>query len=208
MKDTSGAQVLGRTSWKRLGIVMVPTVVAAGALAVAMANGAIAASFAVSGQQFKLSAGSIVGQGFVNYGTVDKHADGSVVPAAVSGFASADITDLCQSVVTTLPVIGDVTLTIKAGAGKSPVHADNLIVDLSQLNAGDAKFTKINIGQDASTLSGSAEGAVGQAGLFGQQAETATLTGVQQTAYSTNAGSFELHDMSMGVSLGNHPCFP
>ena len=207
MKDNSGAQVLGRTSWKRLGLVMVPTVVAAGALTVAMANGAIAASFAVSGQQFQLTAGTLKGTGFVNYGTVDFKKDGTPIPDAVSAFASADITNLCQSVVTTLPLIGDVTLTIKAGTGTLPVHADNLIIDMSQLNAQSATFTNINIGQDASTLGGSANGAVGKQGLFGQQAEKASLTGVQQVAYSTNAGSFTLHDMSMGVSMGNHPCF-
>jgi len=44
---------------------------------------------------------------------------------------------------------------------------------MSQLNAGDAVFTNINIGQDASTLSGSAAGAKGTAGLFGQQADSA-----------------------------------
>lgn len=207
MKDTSGAQVLGRTSWKRLGLVMVPTVVAAGALSVAMANGAIAASFAVSGQQFKLTAGTLTGNGFVQYGTVDQHADGSHFPAAVSAFASADITNLCQSVVTSIPGIGDVTLTITAGGKGTPVHADNLIIDMAQLNADSATFTNINIGQDASTLSGSAAGAKGQAGLFGQQADKAVLTGVQQVAYSTNAGSFQLHDMSLGLSMGNNPCF-
>lgn len=207
MKDTSGAQVLGRTSWKRLGLVMVPTVIAAGALSVMMANGAIAASFAVSGQQFKLTASSLTGSGFVQYGTIDHHADGSQFPAAVSAFASADITNLCQSVVTSIPVIGDVTLTIKAGGGAKPVHADNLTIDMSQLNAGEADFTNIDIGKDASTLTGSATGAVGTPGLFGQQAEKATLTGVQQVAYSTNAGSFQLHDMSLSMSMGNNPCF-
>jgi hypothetical protein len=207
VKDTSGAQTLGRTSWKRLGIVMVPTVVAAGALTVAMANGAIAASFAVSGQQFKLTAGSLTGTGFVNYGTIDHHADGSTFPVAVSAFKSASITNLCQSVVTTLPVIGAVTLTIKAGAGTTPVTATDLVIDMQQLNADSAVFTNINIGQDASTLSGSAQGAVGTAGLFGQQADQATLTGVKQIANSTNAGSFALHDMSMGLSLGDNSCF-
>jgi len=186
---------------------MIPTVVAAGALTVAMANGAIAASFAVSGQQFEISAGSLVGNGFVNYGTVDAKKDGTPIPTAVSAFASADITKLCQSVVTTLPVIGDVTLTIKAGGGSTPVHADNLIIDMSQLKANTATFTNISIGQDASTLTGSATGAVGRQGFFGQQAEKAELSGVQQVAYSTNAGSFQLHDMSMGLSMGNNPCF-
>ena len=211
MKDNSGAQVLGRTSWKRLGIVMVPTVVAAGALTVAMANGAIAASFAVSGQQFKLTADEIHGYGFVNYGTVlnadQPNAKAGAIPAAISAFKTATITNLCQSVVTTLPVIGAVTLTIKAGAGDTPVSATDLTIAMQQLNAGTATFTDINIGQDASTLSGSATGAVGTPGLFGQQATEAVLDKVQQVANSTNAGSFELHDMSMGISIGNNPCF-
>ena len=207
MKDSSGAQVLGRTSWKRLGIVMVPTVVAAGALTVMISQGAIAASFAVSGQQFELTAGSLTGTGFANYGTVDKEVNGTEVPVAVSAFNSAQITNLCQSVVTPIPVIGDVTLTIKAGASGTPVSATNLIIDMTQLNAGSATFTNINIGQDASTLTGSAQGAVGQPGLFGQEAEQATLTNVQQVAVSTNAGSFTLSNMSMGVSTGDNPCF-
>lgn len=211
MKDNSGAQVLGRTSWKRLGIVMVPTVVAAGVLTVAMANGAIAASFAVSGQQFKLTADTIHGYGFANYGTVlnaDKpNAKAGAIPAAISAFKSADITNLCQSVVTTLPLIGDVTLTIKAGAGSAPVHATDLIIAMQQLNASSATFTNINIGEDASTLQGTAASAEGTPGLFGQQADEAVLTKVQQVANSTNAGSFALHDMSMGISIGNNPCF-
>jgi hypothetical protein len=207
VKDSSGAQVLGRTSWKRLGIVMVPTVVAAGVLTVMISQGAIAASFAVSGQQFELTAGSLTGTGFANYGTVDKEVNGTVVPVAVSAFSSAQITDLCQSVVTPLPVIGDVTLTIKAGASGTPVSADNLVIDMTQLNAGTATFTNINIGQDASTLTGSATGAVGQAGLFGQEASQATLQNVQQVAVATNAGSFTLSNMSMDVTTGDNPCF-
>lgn len=211
MKDNSGAQVLGRTSWKRLGLVMLPTVVAAGALTVLMANGAIAASFAVSGQQFKLTASEIKGSGFVNYGTVlnadQPNAKAGKIPAAISAFKSATITNLCQSVVTTLPGLGDVTLTIRAGAGKDAVSATDLIIAMQQLDAGTATFDHINIGQDAGTLANSASGAIGTPGLFGQQAVGAVLDNVRQVANSTNAGSFELHDMSMGLSLGNHPCF-
>jgi hypothetical protein len=204
VKDTSGAQVLGRTSLKRLGFVMVPTVIAAGALSVLMANGAIASSFAVSGQQFKLSADSINGTGFVNYGSVDQEASGTPVPVAVSAFKSATINKLCQSVVTALPFgIGDVTLTINA----TSASADNLIIDMQQLNATSATFTNINIGQDASTLGGSATGATGTAGLFGQQADSANLSGVQQVANATNAGTFTLNGMSMGLTAGDHPCF-
>ncbi len=203
MKDNSGAQVLGRTSLKRLGFVAVPTVIAAGALGVLMANGAIASSFAVSGQEFKLSASTIQGQGFVNYGSTVPEASNPAVPVAVSAFKSASINNLCQTVVTSLPVIGDVTLTIKANSAS----ATDLIIDMQQLNADTATFNNLNIGQDASTLGGSATGATGTAGLFGQQADSATLDNVQQVANFTNAGTFTLSGMSMGLSSGDHPCF-
>src|ERR1700761_3128734 len=115
MKDTSGAQVLGRTSLKRLGIVMVPTVVAAGALTVLMANGAIAVSFAISGQTAQLKVGQLQGNGFAQYGGIDKEANGTEVPVAVSAFKTATITNgLCQSVATDLGPLGTYTLTLSA----------------------------------------------------------------------------------------------
>jgi hypothetical protein len=200
VKDTSGAQVLGRTSWKRLGIVMVPTVVAAGTLTVLISQGAIAASFAVSDQQFKLSAGSITGDDFANFGTVDEDVNGKEIPIAVSEFSSADIDTLCQSVVTDLPVIGNVTLTIKANSAS----ADDLVIDMTNLSADTATFSDINIGQDASTVTGSEHGT---AGLFGQQASSAKLTNVQQVAYATTAGTFSMSGMSMAIATGDNPCF-
>jgi hypothetical protein len=208
MKDNSGAQVLGRTSWKRLGIVMVPTLAAAGALTVLMANGAIASSFAVSGQQFQLTAGQLNGTGFVQYGDVDHDVNGKLVAVAVSGFASAKITGgLCQSVTTDLSglthgLLGDYTITLKA----TGAQAQNLIIDLQQLGASEADFTNINIGEDASQLSGSATGAVGHAGLFGQQAGSADLTNVTQVANATNAGTFDLQGMTLGITSGSTGC--
>jgi Family of unknown function (DUF6230) len=207
MKDTSGAQVLGRTSWKRLGIVMVPTLAAAGALTVLMANGAIAASFAVSGQQFQLTAGSLTGQGFVQYGSIDQDVNGKPLAVAVSAFKTATITNLCQSVSTDLGpytggLLGTYTITLKADGAQ----ASNLVIDMQQLKASEADFTDINIGQDASTLSGSATGAQGQSGLFGQQAGSATLTNVAQVANATNAGTFDLQNMSLAISSGGTGC--
>ena len=118
MKDTSGAQVLGRTSLKRLGIVMVPTVIAAGALTVLMANGAIAVSFAISGQTAQMTVGELQGKGFAQYGGIDKEANGTEVQVAVSAFKSATISNgLCQSVATDLGPLGTYTLTLTASGG-------------------------------------------------------------------------------------------
>lgn len=197
MKDTSGAQVLGRTSLKRLGIVMVPTVIAAGALTVLMANGAIAVSFAISGQTAQMTVGQLQGKGFAQYGGVDKTANGTEVPVAVSAFKSATITNgLCQSVATNLGPLGTYTLTLKA----SGATASDLIIDLQSLQASEADFGSINIGQDASTIDNSASGAQGTAGMFGQAADSAKLTNVRQVANATSAGTFDLKGMSLTIS--------
>lgn len=209
MKDTSGAPVLGRTSLKRLGLVMVPTVIAAGALTVLMANGAIAVSFAISGQTAQLKVGQLVGQNFVQYGTIDQEKSGEPVPVAVSAFSSAAISGgLCQSVVTNLSgltggLLGDFTLTLKASGGS----ATDMIIDMQSLDASSADFSHIDIGADASSPNSSAPGAVGAAGTFAQTADVATLTNVEQVSNATTAGDFSLQNMSLSISSGNNGCF-
>jgi hypothetical protein len=203
MKDTSGAQVLGRTSLKRLGIVMVPTVIAAGALTVLMANGAIAVSFAISGQTAQMTVGQLTGSGFAQYGGVDKAANGTAVPVAVSAFKTATITGgLCQSVSTNLGPLGTYTLTLTATGGS----ASDLIIDLQSLKASEADFGSMSIGQDASTINTSAAGASGTAGLFGQAASTATLKNIQQVSNATSAGTFDLQGMGLSISKSSTGC--
>jgi hypothetical protein len=149
---------VGRTRWRRFGVVMVLSAGATAGLLSLVASGAVAATFSVSGQQFKVSADKLVADGFVQYGTVDARTDpGSNPPSqlpepvAVAAMKNATLTNLCQSVVTDLGDFGSLTLTITAGTGKNPVTAENMVVDMSQLN-GNALFTDIEIGRDASTL--------------------------------------------------------
>ncbi len=66
----------GGTRWKRFAVVMVPSVAATAAIGVAIAQGALAASFSVSGQQFKVTASELDGDGFVQYGALDKGKNG------------------------------------------------------------------------------------------------------------------------------------
>src|SRR3954451_22119673 len=136
---------IGRTHWRRFGAVMLLSVGASAGLLVMVANGAIAASFSVSGQQFKVSADQLVATGFVQYGTVDARTEpgaGSQTPepVAVSAMRDATLTNLCQSVITDLGDFGSVTLKIRAGTGKDPVTATNMVVDMTALD-GNAKFT-------------------------------------------------------------------
>ncbi|MFI9027029.1 DUF6230 family protein [Streptomyces sp. NPDC053560] len=199
----------GGTRWKRFAVVMVPSVAATAAIGVALSQGALAASFSVSGQQFKVATDRLDGQGFVQYGAVDAQKGGKQIPVAVSAFSNAKIKNLCQSVVVPVPVFGDVSMKLQAGGGDTPVEAKNLYIDLDQLEA-DATFNNINIGVAAGSSTkgpGIKKGDKADPGSFAQEADTATLTGVKQTAWATTAGTFKLSGLKMKVSKGKNECY-
>jgi len=197
---------------------MVPSVAATAAIGVALAQGALAASFSVSGQSFKVRADELHGQGFSQYGAIDSGytLDGQKTahPVAVSAFTSARIKNMCQSVVTPdIPVLGSVSLTLTAGNSndeKQQVQADNLYIDVEDLGA-DATFHGIDIGVAGKDLNkgprmkggGEAANPYG----FAQQAESADLYGVKQTAWATTAGTFKLPGLHMKLQTGKHECY-
>jgi hypothetical protein len=199
----------GGTRWKRFAVVMVPSVAATAAIGVALSQGALAASFSVSGQQFKVSTDRLDGTGFVQYGAVDAQKGGKQVPVAVSGFSNAKIKNLCQSVVVPVPVFGDVSMKLSAGGGSTPVEAKNLYIDLDQLEA-DATFNNIDIGVAAGSANkgpGMHKGDKADPGSFAQQADSAVLTGVKQRAWATTAGTFKLSGLKMSVTKGKSECY-
>ncbi|AGS71890.1 cholesterol esterase [Streptomyces collinus Tu 365] len=193
-------------------MVMVPSVAATAAIGVALAQGALAASFSVSGQEFKVTADTLHGEGFAQYGAVDAGytLDGKKTAhaVAVSSFNDATITNMCQSVVTPdVPFLGNITLRLEAGgAGHDKVQAHNLYIDVDDLNA-DAVFNNIDIGvaaKDASKGPGM-KGNGEQANPFGfaQQADSADLSNVRQTAWATTAGTFKLSGLHMSLHKGD-----
>ena len=187
----------GRVRWRRFAIVMLPAAAVAGVLVTLTAKGAVAASFSVSGEQFTVTATKLTGTGFEQYGSSYAQAGGKKQPVAVSVIRNATLSNLCQSV----KVLG-VTLRITAGGGSTPVTASNLVVGATDLS-GNAVFTNISVGQDASTLT-QAPGNAGQAGTFGQQASAVSITGVHQVAWSTTAGTFRLPGFHL--QIGGSPC--
>ncbi|MEU0402203.1 DUF6230 family protein [Streptomyces sp. NPDC006197] len=218
------SQVRGGTRWKRFAVVMVPSVAATAAIGVGLAQGALAASFSISGQEFKVKANSLVGTDFVQYGSVDagKDLEGKdfAAPVAVSGFSEAWITNMCQSVVTPkVPFIGDVTLrleagtdAVKTGKDEDKVYAKDIYLDVSELKT-DAEFKNIDIGVAAGKLNefgGKTD--AGKPGIqpntkanpygFGQRAQQATLNNVEQKAWATTAGTFKLPDLHLSLHRG------
>jgi hypothetical protein len=189
----------GRVGWRRFAAVLLPSLAAVAVLVVLTAQSVLAVSLSISGRAFTVTAKQLKGQGFEQFGTID-HSAGKVLPGnsneivlATNAIKLATLTDLCQSV-----TIGGLTLRITAGTGSTPVRATNLVVDADRLS-GNASFTQIQIGRDASTLN-EVPGTRGPVGDFGQQAETVTIDNLRQHAYATTAGTFTLPDF--GLSFG------
>ncbi|MFI8948465.1 DUF6230 family protein [Streptomyces sp. NPDC053750] len=211
------SQVRGGTRWKRFAVVMVPSVAATACVGIGLAQGALAASFSVSGQEFKVKAEHLEGWGFAQYGGLDSgytSTEGDKKtqrPVAISSFDRAEITKMCQSVKTEIPLIGkSIYLRLEAGPDKDhKVEAKNLYIDVAQLDA-DATFTNIDIGVAAGdkTRGPALKDPSVKPGAFAQQAEKADLRGVEQTAWATTAGTFKLSGLKM--RLGADPkmeCF-
>jgi hypothetical protein len=198
VKDAQGDSAYGRTNWRRFAVAVgVPTVIAGG-LVIGLAQGAFAASFAISGQTFKISADKLDGTGFAQYGDFQQTKAGTNTPVAMSGIKTAKLTKLCQSVL----VPGTkLSLTIRAGDDpNNPAVATDMLIGMSDLS-GEATFTNINIGQDASTLTKGGAAAKGHETFFGQEADGVIINGLHQTAYSTTAGTFKLTGLRLNVNL-------
>lgn len=203
-------QGTGRTRWKRFGIAFVPAVAAGAALAIMVANGALAVSFAVSGSQFKVSADRLTGDGFAQFGSIDHGTSPGDLHAVVVSVINdnAELTNLCQSVSIPIPGFAQPVLgthkiiKITAGGGNTPATADNLVVDMTQLNASNATFGGMEIGRDASTIPGVSDltKPPPSAGAFGQASDTVDIRNLQQTAWATTAGTFTLPGLSLGFS--------
>src|SRR5262249_2137940 len=119
---------------------------------------------------------------------------------AVSEIRSADLTKLCQSVAQSTP-IGTIVLRLTAGDNPNqPAHADHLLIDMTQLK-GDATFSHINIGQDASDLSPN-----GPPGGVGQAADVVEIDNLTQTAWATTAGTFVLPHLNLGLGDSSAEC--
>lgn len=198
----------GGTRWKRFAVVMVPSVAATAAIGVALAQGALAASFSVSGQQFKVTADRLEATGFTQYGALDSTKQGNK-PVTVVGMNDAEIKNLCQSVVIPVPLFGDVSMKLSAGGGSTPVSAKKLYIDADDL-AANATFKNIDIGvsvDDATKGPGAHKGDKYLGGSFAQQADAVIFTDVKQRAWATTAGTFKLSGLKMSVKKGAHECY-
>jgi hypothetical protein len=203
LKRTRAAkkQERGGVRWRRFGGMLLVSGAITGTLVVLTAEGALGVQFSISGIPFKVTADKLDGTGFEQFATLDSMVPnspnagktGGQLVLIVSAIKRATLTNMCQSI-----ALGGEYLKITAGGGSTPVSADTLVVDSSQIN-GDASFGNINVGEDASKLN-EVPNVTGPAGLFSQQADHVTITNLVQTNYATTAGTFTLPGLSMGFS--------
>jgi hypothetical protein len=202
VKDSQGSLVLGRTRWRRFAAVVLPATMLGVGLLVGVANGVVPVSFAISGQSFKVSADSLDGDNFSQFSGVGQTRNGTNIPLLMSVIdGEATLKNLCQSVKSSLGP----SMVIRAGQGTSDVRATNLVIGMDSL-AGDAEFTDIHIGKDASVVR--TQTLKGSSGEFAQDAQHVHITNLKQRAYSTQAGTFKLNGLALKLSLTGEECFP
>ncbi|MET3985168.1 DUF6230 family protein [Streptomyces sp. PvR034] len=194
----------GRINWKKTAVAALPAFVAVGAMAMVMAQGALAASFAVSGTSFQVSSSNLSSKGLSSYVQTDRSVDGKGHPVALLGIGEATLSDICQSASVDTPV-GKVVFKLTAGGPAGNVTANNLIIDGEDLT-GDARFGTAQIGRDASTLD-QVPGVKGEAGKFGLQAGDIEVAGVRSHAWSATGGDFRLKGLKLDVALDGKQCF-
>ena len=185
----------------RVALAAVPAAVAVTVLMGGVASGAVPVSFAVSGVPFQVGASDLEGDGFSQYSGVAVDADGKQNPVAISAIHTAELHDLCQSV-----SIPGAPVGLKITAGNDPKHpatADNLLIGMTDLK-GDATFSNIRIGIDASRVRTTAKGTQGD---FAQDASHVSIKGLQQTSLSTQAGTFTLNGLHLFITSPKDTCF-
>jgi hypothetical protein len=206
------SQCAGRTRWRRFAAVLVAGVTAGSVLAIAMAQGVLAASFFISGQKFQIRVQKLTVSGFSLYSMIDVTRKHQLVPVLVSGSRRAALSGLCQSVVIDVPVLGPQTVKVTGGEER-PVEASNLFLDVTSQSADQANFTDLDIGV--------AQGAISKGpvrpddrnsrffdpDLPGQQATSVSLTDVRLTAVAVSAATFDVPGLSAVLEQGRDECF-
>lgn len=194
---------LGKTRWRRFAVPMALSTAAIVGMGTMVTSGVLAASFGVSGQEFKVSADQLRGTGFQQFPTLDQeYPSGTLHPIALSAIKSAQLDNLCQSVVIpTGTPLGNAVLRISTNGTST---ASNLTVDTDDLAGSKATFTNIDIGKAAGlTSKGGATAPSAAAGLFAQEADGVTIDNLKQQAWATSAGTFVLNGLHLQVALAS-----
>lgn len=184
----------GGTRWRRFTLVFGAAFAVIATLLLLMAKGVLAAPVTISGTEFRVTADSLVahqpasGPAFIQYGSIDQN--GGPHGVAVTNLpAGGVLTNMDQTVCGPTGLPGPVAyLVVKLSADKADATG-GLIVHATKLNGTTATFNNIEIGVP------------GPGGTFAQKADGVEITGVDQHALYTQAGTFKLTNLGLTAHL-------
>ncbi|WP_064743725.1 DUF6230 family protein [Actinomadura rifamycini] len=189
---------------RRFLVLFVPAVGALAVLAFGMAQGALPASFAVSGRQMQVSADELSGQGFGLHPAVVRTADGADHPVMVLTMRSARVRGLCQSAHVDTP-LGRYTVRLGATDPARASQITGLSISATHVDA-DVDFTSLLLNRDAGGL-GTGTPADGSPGDFGVGAGGFTVTDVKADAWMVAGGSFQVTGLDVSFGRDVPACF-
>jgi hypothetical protein len=207
MSTAATAVAAGGTRWRRFALAFGMSFGLIAAVLMLMAKGVLAAPITISGTTFTVSASSLTadkpdsGPAFIQYGSVDAlngNHDGSTGVVVTKLPAGGVLQDMKQVVwaPTGLGAINDNWKYLVVELSAKSAHAQGgLTVDATKLDGATATFNNIEIGVP-----------LFPGGPFSQKADGVTITGLDQTAVYTQAGTFKLEDLHLSAYLSStHP---
>ncbi|TSD99754.1 hypothetical protein FOS14_10875 [Skermania sp. ID1734] len=204
----ASAQNANGTRWGRGLAVMLPSFLVVGGLGALIAQGALAANFAVGSQQMQITADKIDAQGLgiVMASTNVKNSDGSTSAAPVlhAALQSGTIDNLC--LIATQSLLGaKYSVIIAAPHGEQNVNGADVNFDLTGLETSPAVLNNAILGKSADEISVGGKSLGGQPGGFGLDVSqgTATLNNLKAPAYSADVlGSLEVPNLKASLKPG------
>lgn len=164
-----------------------------------VAQGALAASVAASGNAFKVSGDRLEGSGFTVMPGTYTEPGGSRHQVLVVTAREAQLENLCVSLLLPELMGRRMTVVVKAGASR-PVRATGLSVNADQAS-GNLRLTDVS----AQAL-GASKGGGGPGGLLGN-ASRLVVHDPRFTGWQGAAGSFHLQDLTIRLKPGKRECF-
>jgi hypothetical protein len=193
-----------RLRWGLFAGTLTPCLLVTGVLLLAIGQGAIATSFAVSGRDMKVSAIRIEGTGYATYPRVVTSADGRRHPVLVIAIRSGRVRGLCQSSVISTP-LGRYVLRLTTPTRAASVRVTNLTVSATSIRA-DLDFSSLQINRDAATLD-AVPGQHGDPGEYGLQAVGFAVNSVKAQSWVVETTTIQAQGTRLALGRNEPECF-
>ncbi|MGR6913430.1 DUF6230 family protein [[Actinomadura] parvosata] len=190
--------------WKRFWLMLAPSLAALAVLAAGMAQGAVPASFAVSGRQIKVSAAKLTGRGVGIVPGVVRSMDGRQHVVLHLSLRTAQVYGLCQSAEVDTP-LGPFTVRLGTRDREKPSQVSRLSISATSLGA-DVGLGSVVLNRDAGVL-GAGSVLKGKRGDYGVGVLTFSARDVTADAWMVMGGSFMVDGLSVAIGRDVRPCF-